>query len=160
MKTSSVATAMAAAVLALALTGCGTGSPKGSSSSSAARTSADQQQKDQELKYVECLRKNGMKIADPVDGRYDLDNSDSKDPKTKAALDACAQYAPSQQNDQMSAEERDGLVKIAQCMRKHGIKVPDPSTNRHVAVAVPSGTSAEEFQKVQQICQKETGQSG
>jgi hypothetical protein len=160
MKTFSVATAMATAVLALALTGCGTGSPKVSSSSGNSRTSADEQQKDQELKYVECLRKNGMKIADPVDGRYDLDNSDSKDPKSKAALAACAQYAPSQERDEFSAEEQDAMVKMAQCMRKHGIKVQDPPKNPNVAVGVPSGTSPEEFEKVQQICRKETGQGG
>jgi hypothetical protein len=165
MKTFSVATAAATAtaLLALALTGCGiTGSPRANSTSSAARSGTDSAQKDQELKYVQCLRKNGMKIADPVNGRYDIDNSESKDPKSQAAVKACAQYAPSTQNDKISAKELDGLMKMAQCLRRHGIKVqdPTPTANRHQATVIPSGTSAEQFQKVQQVCQKETGQSG
>jgi hypothetical protein len=151
---------MVTALLAVTLTGCGSGSPAAGTSSGSKRTQVDEQQKDKELKYVQCLRKHGMKIGDPVDGKYEIDNSDSKDPKAQAALKACAQYAPNQTEDKISAKDLDNRVKMAQCMRRHGINVKDPTGNNSIAQQVPAGTSPEELEKVSQACRKELGIKG
>ncbi|MEU5876836.1 hypothetical protein [Spirillospora sp. NPDC047279] len=130
--------ALAALPLALALTlgACGGDDKEGgvatvngakTQAAGNPKASADPQEMGQ--KYAECMRKNGVPMEDPKDGRVML-KIDPKLPKATVdkAMETCRQYSPQQNaagGNDPQAQER-GL-KFAECMRKNGVeKFPNP----------------------------------
>jgi hypothetical protein len=50
---------------------------------------------------------------------------------------------------------RDAQLKFAQCMREHGLDVPDPKPGDHgMRLSVPKGTSKDKVDAAQKACQK------
>jgi hypothetical protein len=131
--------AIAATVLALALglavSACGSSSA--SSSSSATTTGARFQAR---LNLAKCFRAHGINVPDPSTGGgpagggggifRSLRNYPTA--QVTAARQACSQYfaqafpqlnlSPAQR-----AQAQQQLVKFAECMRSHGINIPDPT---------------------------------
>jgi hypothetical protein len=120
-KTFSFATLALTGLLALGLAGCGKGNAPPT-------TSTD---KDKIAQYATCMQKYGVNIPvpddnDPAGGVVTLNTAD---PKTQAAQAACARYAPAaHKQGELTAAEEDRGLKLAECLRKHGIKAQDPQT--------------------------------
>jgi hypothetical protein len=90
---------------------------------------ADQQ--DAALAYAQCVRDHGYaEFPDPTPGqgiRFLIKPGDA--PRFQKAAAACRDIAPEGlRDDDISPQELDGLVKLAQCVRENGIpKFPDPN---------------------------------
>jgi hypothetical protein len=132
-----------ACLIALALTvgvsACGSSS---SSSSTNAAASTSSQTYQARLKLAKCFRAHGINLPDPSasggaagggDGIFrSLQNYSQA--QLNAARQACQQFlskafprlnlTPAQR-----AQFQQQLVKFAQCMRSHGVNIPDPTFN-------------------------------
>jgi hypothetical protein len=125
------------ATLATGLAACGS---SGSSASKSSGTTGTQFQA--RLNLAKCFRSHGINVPDPSPGGgvagggggifRQLRNYSQA--QITAARQACQQYfaqafpqlniSPAQR-----AQLQQQLVKFAQCMRSHGINIPDPTTN-------------------------------
>jgi hypothetical protein len=124
---------LAAMALAAGLAACGSSSSSsGSSSATGARFQA-------RVNLAKCARAHGINVPDPSPGggpgqgigRLLRQYSQSQ---VNTALQACRQYlakafpqfnlSPAQR-----AQVQQQLVKFAECMRSHGVNVPDPTFN-------------------------------
>src|SRR5688572_13748078 len=139
-----VAGTMLAAALAMA--GCG-----GNSVATATGANPDNEQSFQDamVSYSACMRENGVDMPDPTfdgNGASVIMRSDATtsagaaapvgghdDETFKAAAEACqpimdavAQDMPKPSPEE-EAEMRDNALKFAQCMREHGVDMPDPT---------------------------------
>jgi hypothetical protein len=142
------------AVPVLLAAGCGGSSP--SSKSSGQNTQA------QQLKYAQCMRQHGVNVSDPnQNGDQTIQNPQGGVQQMQAAEQACQKYAPNGgQPPKPSAQQQDAMIKFAQCMRNHGIPIPDPPSQPQPGGAVPlipqnSGVdqNSPQFQQAQQACQ-------
>ena len=116
----------------LAFAACGSGDPE------ATAGSGDQQAKFREagLKFARCMREHGVDMPDPKAGPGggimlrgpDIGPEDKS--KMDAAQKACQKYLESVRPPELSKEQeqkfKDRALKFAQCMREHGIDMPDP----------------------------------
>lgn len=115
------------------------------------------------LAWTQCMRDHGVDLPDPGSrgsGPVQL----NVDPTTMdAAQNACKSKLKGQNLKTMSAAEqarmRDSLIKFSQCMRAHGINMPDPTFNANGATirgGPDSGIdpNSAEFQAAQKACQK------
>jgi hypothetical protein len=121
----------ALAMVALIGAGCsGNGSSGGSKSAT---------NRDQAMKFAECMRENGVSaFPDPnASGELTIDgiaNRSSVDPSTAAfekAIGACRDLQPGGfMGQKRSAQEQRNGLEFAQCMRDNGVKdFPDPTTD-------------------------------
>jgi hypothetical protein len=128
-----LAAALLGAFAAGALAACGA-----SSSASTSQTSGTQFQA--RLNLARCFRAHGINVPDPSSGGGPAGNGgvfralrQYPQSQIQAATQACRQYfaqafprlnlTPAQR-----AARRQQLVKFAQCMRSHGVNIPDPTT--------------------------------
>jgi hypothetical protein len=128
-------------VLALALGACGSSSS--SSSSGATGTAASSSTRYQaRLNLAKCFRSHGLNVPDPSPGGGGAGGGGGlfrqlqgySQAQVQAARQSCQQYfaqafpeanlSPAQR-----AQAQQQLVKFAQCMRSHGVNVPDPTFN-------------------------------
>jgi hypothetical protein len=130
-----IALSLAGLTLAVGLAACGSSS---SSNTSASVTSGAQFQA--RLNLAKCFRQHGINVPDPSPGGgaaggggifRELRNYSQA--QVSAARQACNQYfAKAFPQLNLSPAQRQQfqqqIVKFAQCMRSHGIDVPDPST--------------------------------
>ena len=138
------ATVVTCAVCAVGLmTGCSQGSKADSASgASASATSAD----DYLLKMAKCMRDKGIDVSDPDS------NGNMQFPDTEAANKAaqeCEQTvgpAPGTE-DLAKPETQQDLVKAAECLRKEGYDVPDPSAGQGIQLNgnIPQATMQKRF---------------
>lgn len=131
-----VAACMVAGALAAGLAACGS-----SGSSSGTTNSATGAQFQARLNLAKCFRSHGINVPDPTSGGGPAAGGglfrtlrNYSQAQVTAARQACQQYfaqafpqlnlSPAQR-----AQAQQQLVKFAQCMRSHGIDIPDPTTN-------------------------------
>ena len=143
------------------------------------QASAQQTFQDAALKFAQCMRENGVDMPDPQPGqgiRLQA-GQNGVDPQSQTFQDAqskCQQIMqdalPEDQRPDPT-EMRDQLTKLAQCMRDHGINMPDPQVNSDGTVQFggPSGSgsggntldpSDPDFESARKACQQETGVGG
>lgn len=111
------------------------------------------------LAYAQCMRAHGVDMPDPNGGAMTFKNVD---PATMdAAQNACKSKLKGQNPKGLSPKEqaqmRDAAVKYAQCMREHGIDMPDPQFSGNGAVQRLGGNvdpSSAEFQAADKACNK------
>jgi hypothetical protein len=135
-------------VLGLSLSACG-----GDAKDKKAGTSTV----DLQLKYAKCMRDNGVDIPDPkADGSGSIILGVGGDAKTQAATDKCKQYLPhGGEPEKMSPEALAAMVKYAQCMRKNGIDMPDPTAGGGMpAQAVGSPADQAKMDKADKACKQ------
>lgn len=101
----------------LALTACGGQQDEAASSRS---TAPDQAR----LKYAQCLRDNG--VPNYPDDPSKVPNGISVPEKARKACAKWNQQAGGQTLDPNDPQTRDRFLKLARCMRAHGIDWPDP----------------------------------
>jgi hypothetical protein len=132
------ALALAVAVMA----GCGStetssdgvASVSGAGATPAASASASRDP-EQAREYSACMRENGVPdFPDPgPDGQFDirqLRDADIDREKIQSAQQACRELAPNGgQRPQLDAAQQEQFRQFAQCMRDHGVDIPDPDPN-------------------------------
>jgi len=120
---------------------CTTLTACGSSSSSTTTGATSGAQFQARLNLAKCFRSHGINVPDPSSGGGPAGGGglfrtlrNYPQAQVQSARQACQQYfaqafprlnlSPAQQ-----AQVRQQLVKFAECMRSHGIDVPDPTMN-------------------------------
>ncbi|MFG2015471.1 hypothetical protein [Actinomadura geliboluensis] len=95
-----------------------------------ASASASLSPEDARLKFAQCMRENGVDVPDPgaADEKAMRFGKGSDRKKLEGALEKCRQWlqAGGKMPDLKDPEVRDQFVKLAQCMREHGVNIPDP----------------------------------
>ncbi|MBW8485235.1 hypothetical protein [Actinomadura parmotrematis] len=91
-----------------------------------------------ERKYAACMRANGVQMNDPTgDGRVQIKVSGGPgrdaDAIMKNAQAKCRKYQPGGGKAPTAADVAQAR-KMAQCMRDHGIDMPDPDAQGRVTV--------------------------
>jgi hypothetical protein len=140
MRTRTVMSAFALAATVLAVAGtaaCGRASAgtgiasAGGARSASAHPTASVDPQEQSRAFTQCLREHGVDVPDPDagagggPGRVVI--SGGPDAADAAALEACKDKLPNGGDPpSMSPEQLDQLRAFAQCMREHGVDVPDP----------------------------------
>jgi hypothetical protein len=149
MRTLSLIAAASLSAAALALAGCGAGSTP----------AATQNSDDQMVKYAQCMRQHGIDVPDPKNGHLEVRGSGG--PGTEAKLDAatqaCEKYAPSDMSGGASAKDRDHALKMAECLRKHGVNAADPPPGQAGVEIKGSPGDRAKTEQANQACQKEVG---
>jgi len=161
------AVALVLALCAATLAACG-------SSASGDENTANQEEA--QLEFAECMRENGVDIPDPQPGQAGMVFGVKKgpagkstginpdDPKTKKAMAACEDKLGAIRQD-ISPEEKEEFkedaLAFAECMREHGVDMPDPQFSGDGKVQMriggpgSSGPSPDSpaFRQAQEACQ-------
>ena len=99
-------------------------------SSAGASPTPSQDRSEQVLAFARCMRAHGVNMPDPVtdNGRLAISIPRGTNPATlEAAQKACRQYLPNGGvPPSMSPQQLAQLRKYAECMRQHGVDMPDP----------------------------------
>ncbi|QES42238.1 hypothetical protein DEJ49_15680 [Streptomyces venezuelae] len=157
-RTRSVAFASTLAALALFAAACsdGSGSDSASGSSSDSADGGKGADADKAFKERECLRKQGLKVAEP---KSDEDVSgitiggDMSKEKMEAALKKCG-AGGGRSGKGPSQADKDKMLKYAQCMRENGFNMPDPKFDGGAMQAqpMPKGAEAKKMEKAAEAC--------
>ena len=127
--------------LAVGLSACGSSSSSSSSTAAASASSATAQQA--RLNLAKCFRAHGLNVPDPssnggaaAGGSLFRTLRNYSQAQVTAARKACQQYFAqafprANVSPQQRAQLQQQLVKFAQCMRSHGVNVPDPTFNNN-----------------------------
>ena len=159
-------TAAVVAALSLALTACGGSSAPnvarvGSSTSSPALAPANPQE--QAVAFARCMTAHGIPTAPGAKGGGFgfTRNSDPSSPLFRAAVTACQKLLPtttSSGGPASSPQTGLDLLKLAACMRKHGVlSYPDPTfADGHYAISLTPGIDPQSprFQAAQSACDR------
>jgi hypothetical protein len=130
---------------------------------------------DDALKFSQCMRTHGVpNFPDPTSSgggqpTIQLNGGpgsglDPQSPQFQAAQSACKHLMPNggQPSPQQQAQAKDAALHFAQCMRAHGVNVPDPqvSTNGGTKIQIGGGRPGQgpdpnspQFQAAQSACQ-------
>ena len=134
-------------LLALALSGCaesaagkGVATANGNKANNNA-TSGEQVSGDNEERrrqFTQCMRDHGMDMPD-IDANGAVGGGIAKagegdkgvtKEKAEAAMEACKKYLPNGgEPPKLTPEEQEQMRKFAQCMRDHGVDMPDPDAD-------------------------------
>ncbi|WP_246144491.1 hypothetical protein [Actinacidiphila oryziradicis] len=145
----SVTAAAGLAALALFTSAC-----SGSGSHAAAAKSTADTASDKAYKLRECLRKHGMDVAEPSAGSGNgiAISGGGDQAKMAKAMEACKQYSLNPSGE-LTQAEKDKRLKFAQCMRKNGYNMPDPSFGPNGgAMQAPTGSELGAFNKASKAC--------
>jgi hypothetical protein len=119
-------------VLLCALTACGNGG--GSSGTQQTGSPSGETQSDVLLQYAQCMRENGVQVPDPEPGDAGslYAGVDKNSPAFQSANKVCGPILQGvaedrKNNNGKDAQQQQGkLLTLAQCLRDHGVNVPDP----------------------------------
>jgi hypothetical protein len=164
--------ATAALALILLVTACGGGNGNsegvasldgGSSQSTAAddgaTTPSQQDREEAALEWARCMREQGVDVPDPVNGRIEVRAERENADKVQKAQEACGdilQNAAPQLSEEQEQAMEDALLAFAQCMREHGIDMPDPQRQEGggFLTTMPEGAEDDpQFKDAQEACQ-------
>jgi hypothetical protein len=163
-----VATVVATASLVVA--GCGS-DPETPASSNQGRKGLDAASKKAMLQFAQCMRDHGVNMPDPQfsegGARVTMREEKGADPaKQRAAEQACQKYQDQVKPPPISADQekkmKEAALKNAQCMRDHGIDMPDPQFGEGGRIQQRIGgpgsnldPTSPKFQNAMKACQKE-----
>jgi hypothetical protein len=137
---------------------CGGHSGDGASSNSSNTSGNGASTTDQQLKFAQCMRKNGVDMPDPKPGQgsgaLTIGGNGASPEKIEKAMKICRNVAGIPAPKPLSPEQQDKLIKFTACMRKHGIDMPDPDFGggARKAIPVPTGSGREKFDKANRAC--------
>jgi hypothetical protein len=156
-------TLLAAGAAALALAACG---GSGSAEDTAAKRKASFE--DAQLKFVRCLRAEGIEVKDPEDGKLVIGSSAPSagkkigpaPEKFQRAQEKCEKYLreagpPPELSKKDQAEFERQALAFTRCMREHGVNLPDPEIEgAGVRQRIPEGVNprSPRFRKAEQDC--------
>ena len=155
--------------LALTAAACGGAAKAGDASD------PEKNREDQLVEYTDCMREHGIDVdASEEGGRFKIavgapaggSAEEEPDDEMQAAMEACKDKMPMRGED-LTPEERaeleDAMVEFAQCMREHGVDMPDPGdggfVQRFDSKSGP-GPEDEEFQAAEKACEDKLPRKG
>jgi hypothetical protein len=142
----------------LALAACGEDGSGGSGGDSRAAM------REAALDFAECMRRNGVDVPDPAPGQGGRITFRGTGPGDTAAFERaqekCRKHLEDARPPELSEEEqrefRERALRHAQCMRDHGIDMPDPTFGDGGAVRMRMGEGIDPndpaFQEAQEAC--------
>lgn len=131
----------------------------GGNGGASAAPSASQDSEEMRQQFTECMRAHGVDVPDPDSKGGPVRVVASGGVNMDRAVKACQQYLPPgtlSTPDQQTAEK---LRQFTQCLRDHGIDVPDPDPNGGGMTISksggPGGVNPDDpaFKAAQQACQ-------
>jgi hypothetical protein len=157
------------AAIAGASTACGGGSSTSATTSSgtasASPTSSPSGTSQQHYvaavtAFAGCMRSHGIPVPDPnsqgqVEGAEALKQRYENTPQGQQALSACRSYLKGvvpERTAAQSKEFREAELKLAQCMRAHGIALADPTPSGDLQPPPQSIQSSPQFQQAKEAC--------
>ncbi|MDF5757525.1 hypothetical protein [Spongiactinospora sp. TRM90649] len=93
---------------------------------------------DKAVKFVNCMREQGLTFTYEEGEGLFLQGEKPEKSKLQAAEKACAKFDPAPPGPSVGTEEWDNMLKLAQCLRQHGLKVPEPQPGDS-SVSMPQG---------------------
>jgi hypothetical protein len=155
--------------LTLMVAACGGGGGKangvaslsGSKQPTATHAGGSHDDRQAALNWARCMRQHGIDLPDPKFSRDNITQrlptrAEQNSPKFKAAQQACRQYQPDGgQPTPPTAQERQQALAFAQCMRQHGINLPDPQiTAEGIDQQLPTGVARDDarLKAAEQAC--------
>jgi hypothetical protein len=121
---------------------------------------------DAALKFAQCMRQNGVQMADPDTSGggvgIKVQSNPSDRTKMEAAMKKCQQFtqAGGKLGNADDPKVRDQMLKFAQCMRQHGVQMADPKPGEGITLSGKPGSEAK-MQAAQKACQQYApGQGG
>jgi len=158
------------AVAALAVAGCGGGGSKGSSgSTSQGTTNADSAQQSG-IAYAQCMRAHGVSnypdnaVTNTGNGtKVNLPQGITNNPDYGSASQACQSKLPGGGSGGGSSGNTQAELKLANCMRSHGVtNFPEPDSQGHIVMGGSSGidTNSPTYQSAWQACRSQLPNSG
>jgi hypothetical protein len=128
------------------------GTAKASASASPSQSLNPQ---DAALKFAQCMRQNGVDMPDPgSDGRFQIRANRGNQSKVQAAMKKCQHLMQGGRlGNPDDPKVRDRMLKFAQCMREHGVNVPDPRPGQGIQLRVDRGSEAK-VRAAQKACQQ------
>jgi hypothetical protein len=155
--------ALAAVVpVVFGLAACGSGgtddgvaSAGGGTAKASASPSQSLDPQEAALKFAQCMRQHGVDMPDPDgSGRIQIKSKKGDQQKTQNAMKACEKYMQGgRQGNPDDPKVRDQMLKFAQCMRQHGVNVPDPQPGEGITMRVEKGSEAK-MEAAQKACQQ------
>ncbi len=144
-----------ALLAALAVAACGSASP----------SSGGKSDDEKRLAFVDCLRDHVVDITMSADGRRTMVRAQARagdggkqafgdgpgDPNGPFAL--CRKrtgWAPTPPTAAEQAQMRDRALRMARCMRSHGVDMPDPAPDGRMALRIPGNSPT--FQAAARAC--------
>jgi hypothetical protein len=164
--------AVALTTTALALVACGEESGGGADPAA----DRDKQARDAQLAFARCMREHGIDMDDPKPGERGirLMQPEGVSPqKMQAADEACRKHLDAIPRPELTDEQQKEFEKAAlahaQCMREHGIDMPDPTFGEDGQATIRIGRGGRgdgprpddpKFKAAQEACQDEMPQLG
>ncbi|RJL34257.1 hypothetical protein [Bailinhaonella thermotolerans] len=132
------------------------GGTAAASASPSAQASSDP--RDDQLKFAQCMRENGVNMPDPDpdDGKVRIHGNPGNRDAVQKALKKCEKHMQGggRRLDPSDPAVRDQMVKFARCMRQHGINMPDPEPgSRGHRIEIKKGEEAK-FEQASKACEK------
>ncbi|ETK36195.1 hypothetical protein [Microbispora sp. ATCC PTA-5024] len=118
---------------------------------------SDGRKHDQLVRYAQCLRQQGIQVADPPPGEdsFHVDARGVPKDRFDAAMKTCKKYAP--QEEPPSAEDLDRMRKTAACLRRNGVEASDP-TVADPGIRVGAPPPGKDLDAIMTACRKEVGE--
>ncbi|MFD3943088.1 hypothetical protein [Streptomyces sp. NPDC058579] len=157
-ETFQLAAAVSIAALALLTTAC---TADGGGKKAGGESVSDEGKKaDQALEHRKCLREQGLDVPEPKPGEEGVGLTIGGDgmskEKMEKAFKACQGKGGAGMGKEPTQAEKDKMIKYAQCMRKNGFDMPDPTFGgggMTAARPIPQGEEAKKFEKANKACE-------
>ncbi|MDT9692310.1 hypothetical protein Q5762_29080 [Streptomyces sp. P9(2023)] len=160
-ETFQLAAAASIAALCLLTTACTADNGKADGASES--VSDEGKKADQALEHRKCLREQGLDVPEPKPGEEGVGLTIGGDgmskEKMEKAFKACQGKGGAGLGKEPTQAEKDKMIKYAQCMRKNGFDMPDPTFGgggMTAARPIPQGEQAKKFEKANKACESVT----
>lgn len=131
------ACALAAITAGLLLTGCGV---LGGETADGADGTREPTMEEAMVDFAACMRENGFDMPDPDgEGAISLPAAGPDDEELMAALEACEDVLPVDENAPSEEEMFEEGLRMAECMREEGYDMPDPERGQGIAIPMEPG---------------------
>jgi len=158
------------AVAALLLTACGGSAGTAGADATATGGSKDDARSAQ-LAFAKCMREQGVDVPDPKagsdgGGMVRIGPGDGTAPDQKkfaAAHAACKKHLPDACGSGpggLSEQDKRRMVQFAQCMRKHGVDMPDPDFSKGNGTMTLGRPDDAKFKAAHEACKQYFGPAG
>ncbi|MEU9706439.1 hypothetical protein [Streptomyces sp. NPDC047981] len=155
-ETLQLAAAATLATLCLLATACTAG---GGDKAGGETVSEEGKKADQALEHRKCLREQGLDVPEPKPGEegvgLTIGGGLSKEELEKA-FKACRDKGEAGIGKELTQADKDKMIKYAQCMRKNGFDMPDPTFGESGVTAaqpLPQGEEMKKFEKANKACE-------
>ncbi|HEX3736821.1 MAG TPA: hypothetical protein VHV53_04700 [Solirubrobacterales bacterium] len=177
MKKSDWLIALTLALCTVGVVACGGGSASGDEQAS---------REEAQLEFTECMREHGVDVPDPKPGQRGImlgavkggpggagkstSGINPEDPATKEALKACESKLPdlgAEMSPEQEEQFKEAALAFSECMRDHGVDVPDPQFTGKGKVTMKIGggkggidPNSPAFQEAQEACRSKLPDGG